>query len=431
MIIYVPASAAAGNLPALMWIHGGSFILGSATGPGLDGAALATATNSIVAVIQYRLGAFGFLSPTSGQANLAVGDVMTALKFLHKVLPSFNGNPNKITIAGQSSGATMVRALLATPSASSLFYNAILQSDPMDFGFLSPGAFQSINNFLIQQLPCSSSDTACLNNISTDDLLQFSLMTFGAAVSVDASAGTFEPLRPVHDGTLIPNPMDLTATFPSVNKKILISTVLDEAGPAIFGTLDTSPVPASDFVSNVNATFGEPRTSTIVNSPFYPVPSPSAAGFSTFDARTQLENLGTDQIWRCANWAFARLWAAHGGTAYVGEYVVGATYPDNEGVAFCTQGGTVCHEDDIQIVFGTTPSPNSAQTSLTAQMQARYKAFMSTGNPNTPGRANWSPVSGSNVNALVLGGTGTVAVGACAPSFWGQAVPFDYQVFDA
>ncbi len=82
-------------------------------------------------MIQYRLGAFGFLSPPSGQANIAVGDVMTALKFLHNVLPSFNGNPNKITIAGQSSGATMVRALLATPSASSLFYNAILQSDPM------------------------------------------------------------------------------------------------------------------------------------------------------------------------------------------------------------------------------------------------------------------------------------------------------------
>jgi len=256
-------------------------------------------------------------------------------------------------------------------------------------------------------------------------------MTFGAAVTVDPSAGTFQPMRPTHDGALITNPMDLTTSFPSVNKKILISTVLDEAGPAIFGMLDTDPVPASDFVSQVNATFGEPRTTTIVNSPFYPVPAPGAADFSTFDARTQLENLGTDQIWRCANWAFARLWASHGGTAYVGEYVVGATYPDNAGVDFCTQGGTVCHEDDIEIVFGTVPSPNAAQASLTAQMQARYKSFLANGNPNAAGQANWSPVSGSNVKALVLGGTGTVAVGACDPSFWGQAVAFDYQVFGA
>lgn len=111
-------------------IHGGSFIVGSATGPGLDGAALAQATGSIIAVVQYRLGALGFLSP-SGQSNLAVSDVINGLQFLNKVLPSFNGDTSKITIAGQSSGAHMVRAILAAPSASSLFSQAILQSDPM------------------------------------------------------------------------------------------------------------------------------------------------------------------------------------------------------------------------------------------------------------------------------------------------------------
>ena len=80
--------------------------------------------------MQYRLGAFGFLSP-SGESNLAVKDTVNALKFLQKVLPSFNGDTSKITIAGQSSGATMVRDLLATPSASSLFKSAVLHSDPM------------------------------------------------------------------------------------------------------------------------------------------------------------------------------------------------------------------------------------------------------------------------------------------------------------
>lgn len=56
MILYVPASLPA-NAPTFMWIHGGSFTSGSATGPGLDGSELATATQSVVAVIQYRLGA--------------------------------------------------------------------------------------------------------------------------------------------------------------------------------------------------------------------------------------------------------------------------------------------------------------------------------------------------------------------------------------
>lgn len=128
-------------------IHGGSFIEGSATGAGLDGSALATATDSIVAVIQYRLGAvsastaisicltkvrmqLGFMAP-NGQTNLAVKDTVTALQFLHTVVASFGGDASLITVDGQSSGANMIRALLAAPSVSDLFQYAVLQSDPM------------------------------------------------------------------------------------------------------------------------------------------------------------------------------------------------------------------------------------------------------------------------------------------------------------
>jgi carboxylesterase type B len=65
-----------------------------------------------------------------GGTNLAVKDVVNALDFLKKMGPTFGGNPAKITIAGQSSGASMVRALLAVPSATSLFQYGIIQSDP-------------------------------------------------------------------------------------------------------------------------------------------------------------------------------------------------------------------------------------------------------------------------------------------------------------
>jgi carboxylesterase type B len=67
----------------------------------------------------------------SGATNLAVKDIVTSLKFLQKVVPSFGGSASKITLAGQSSGGNMIRALLAVPSASSLFQSAIIQSDPM------------------------------------------------------------------------------------------------------------------------------------------------------------------------------------------------------------------------------------------------------------------------------------------------------------
>jgi len=67
----------------------------------------------------------------NGTTNLAVRDLVNALDFLKKVLPAFGGSSRKITIAGQSSGASLVRTLLAVPSASSLFRYAIIQSDPM------------------------------------------------------------------------------------------------------------------------------------------------------------------------------------------------------------------------------------------------------------------------------------------------------------
>jgi len=73
----------------------------------------------------------------NGETNLAVKDVINALKVLKAGVPKIGGGASKITIAGQSSGGTMVRALLAIPSASSLFRSAILQSDPMVIFFPS------------------------------------------------------------------------------------------------------------------------------------------------------------------------------------------------------------------------------------------------------------------------------------------------------
>lgn len=79
--------------------------------------------------------------------------------------------------------------------------------------------------------------------------------------------------------------------------------------------------------------------------------------------------------------------------------------------------------------FGTVQNPTSAQAALVTEMQQRYKAFLTTGNPNAKGFATWSPATTSDVHALQLGGSGEASVGACTPSFWGQAVPYDYQVF--
>ena len=282
-------------------------------------------------------------------------------------------------------------------------------------------------------LPCSASDTQCLSTITTDNVLNFSLMLFMSAPQIDPAAGAFEPMRPVRDTSLIDTSLTSSTPFPSVSKNVLITTVKDEAGNAIF-SINPDFVSQTDFPNVVNGTFGEPRTSQLLASGQYAPPQSATNNGSDADARLQLVDLGTDYMWRCPSWTFARSWSAHGGQTYVGEYTLGSKYPANAGVDFCQEAGSVCHEDDIQIVFGTVSSPSNAQRALTREMQARYRAFLNTGNPNPSGPAgvgirNWQPVSGNDVKPILLGGEGNAPIGTCSPDFWGTAVLYDYQVF--
>ncbi|THH28826.1 hypothetical protein EUX98_g5362 [Antrodiella citrinella] len=429
MILYVPTSINVNSkAPTMVWIHGGSFVVGSATGPGLDGSNLAAATNSIVAVIQYRLGVLGFFPP-NGDTNLGVKDAINSLKFLQNVIPSFGGDASQITVAGQSAGASLIRALLSIPSASSLFKSAIIQSDTMDYGFLSTTTQETLFNYFAEQIPCSStSDTACWDALTVDQIVAAQDDLADAAFGLDASAGQAEPIRPVTDGTLITTTLDSSTPFPAVSKSLLVSTVHHEAGFTIYGGFSSAldPTTYAEFVaSSFNTTIAD----QLLANQNYAVPA-SDEGNANADVRPQLEQMGTDQVWRCPTWTFARSWTEHGGKVYLGEYMVGASYPGNGEVPFCTESGIVCHQDDIEIVFGTVPSPSAAQSNLTKEIQARYSSFLRSGIPNAFGYANWPLSTTSDVHAIQLGGSGEAPVGACDPTFWGDAIPYDYQTFD-
>ena len=154
-------------------------------------------------------------------------------------------------------------------------------------------------------------------------------------------------MRPVHDGVLITTPLDPTSPFPPVSKPVILSTVVNEAGPTIYSFLP-DPIDTLTYEEIVHQAFEEPRATNLLESPYYQVPVSS--GGQSADARVELEKLGTDQVWRCPVSTFARSWTGHGGKAFVAEFTVGATYPDNDNITFCTGAGVVCHEDDIEIV---------------------------------------------------------------------------------
>jgi len=313
----------------------------------------------------YRIVQLGFLGP-DGSANLGLSDFIMSLQFVRKVAPSFGGSSSKITVAGQSSGGTLIRALLAVPSASSMFQSAILQSDPMvgniaciqssadywclfqDYGFLAPSVQQKMQSAFNSDINCKGTDKLCLNHLSLDTILAAQDNIYNNAASqIDPSAGTGEPIRVVRDGKLITSPLDSTAPFPRTSKPLLISNVLDEAAASIYSIFPDA-LPEDQFEGCINASFGSPRTQEIVSSPFYSLPA--GADRATADGRVQLQQLATDYLWKCAAWTFGRNWASNGAQVFMGMYVIGATYPGNDEIPYCTKPGAVCHQDDIMLI---------------------------------------------------------------------------------
>jgi para-nitrobenzyl esterase len=132
--VWRPAGATA-KLPVMVWIHGGGLVNGAASGPVHDGAKLAK-QGVILVSFNYRLGRFGFFGfpaltaedPTGLKGNYGFMDQITALKWVKANIAAFGGDPENVTIFGESAGGGSVHTMLATPLASGLFHKAIIES---------------------------------------------------------------------------------------------------------------------------------------------------------------------------------------------------------------------------------------------------------------------------------------------------------------
>lgn len=114
--VYTP-SCDGQRRPVLFWIHGGAFLTGGGAMPWYDGSRLATNGDVVIVTINYRLGALGFL----GQRNSGTLDQVSALRWVARNIESFGGDPDNVTVFGQSAGGAAAIALMATPTADQLF----------------------------------------------------------------------------------------------------------------------------------------------------------------------------------------------------------------------------------------------------------------------------------------------------------------------
>jgi para-nitrobenzyl esterase len=205
--VVAPEEPAQGPLPVMVFIHGGGYILGSSATPIYDGAALAR-RGCVYVSVNYRLGALGCLdlsslstSDVTVDSNLFLRDLVLALRWVRQNVAAFGGDPDNVTIFGESAGAHIVATLLAIPEAEGLFARAIAESPAAGMVRGPEMAAEFANRFaaLLGVRPADAART--LLRVSPAELLaaQDRLITEGARDML----GAF-PIGPVFGDGLLP-----------------------------------------------------------------------------------------------------------------------------------------------------------------------------------------------------------------------------------
>ncbi|BFZ61778.1 hypothetical protein YB2330_002854 [Saitoella coloradoensis] len=425
--VFTPSSTSSNSkLPVMVWIHGGSFLVGGSSDAAFDGSNLAS-EGVIVVTLNYRLGLLGFFDGLGTNGNMGTLDVQMALKWVQNNIAAFGGNADKVTVFGQSSGGHMIRALMSSSASEGLFDRAIIQSDPQNYGLQSRNVSADIIGAIASSyLDCS--DIACMRNASIDDILNAqAAIQQQAPYLVAASTGVAlaEPISPAIDGSVIIGDFSALAAAGNlpVNVDMIMGTVHDEANPTIEAQLPYPGVSSDYFAQVAVAVMGQDRAIQVLYSGLYN-PDDSSDG-----VREALAKLGTEFIWTCPTQANA-VTLSSGRNVYLYEFEKGITYtPDNGSLSLCTSSD-VCHEDDLYLTFGTYTSATSSQKKLSAEVMDRWVAFAKTGNPNVNGYKTWSPVkSAKKLNAYLLGDAKVNQTLRATDCSFLQSVGFDYSIF--
>ncbi|MDQ0273753.1 para-nitrobenzyl esterase [Cytobacillus purgationiresistens] len=168
-----------GKRPVVVWLHGGHYMTGAGSLDWYDGAELSKDGNIVTVGVNYRLGAFGFLYyPGVSDGKMGIFDILSALKWVQDHIAHFGGDPDQVTVMGQSAGAHAIMCLLAMGEARGLFRRAILQSAPASLAPLSEAKAFENGSRLLDILNVNQSDpheiTAQLNTMSPTQIIQAS-----------------------------------------------------------------------------------------------------------------------------------------------------------------------------------------------------------------------------------------------------------------
>ncbi|MDE3213022.1 MAG: carboxylesterase family protein [Bacteroidota bacterium] len=375
--VWTGAHASKDKRPVLVWIYGGGFSSGGSGVPIYDGAAYAK-RGVVFVSINYRVGIFGFLalpeldreSPDHVSGNYGLLDQIAALRWVKKNITAFGGDPDNVTIAGQSAGSMSVNCLVASPLARGLFNKAIAESGANftggGFGIPSLQDKEKAQENIESHLKASS--LADLREISADSLLK-----------VGGGWG------PNIDGYVLPEPIARIFEQGRENKVPLL-TGWNQGEGLLFG-----PVATEQAFRKMATAYGADSTAFLK---FYPAGSDSQAAASQLD-------LQRDKIFGVQNYTWANLESSQGIPVYVYRFTHKVP-----GTGVYAKFGAF-HTGEVPYAYGNLKFSDRpfkpVDYALEKTMSSYWINFIKSGDPNEKGLPDWPLYKSGTQKIMQLG----------------------------
>ena len=358
--------------PVLVWIHGGAYTSGS--GALYDGAQLAAEGEIIVVTINYRLGVFGFVdlaavTDADVPSNLGLRDQIAALEWVRDNIAAFGGDPERVTVAGESAGSVSVSLLLTAPSTRGLFRSAIMESGSYSLIHGSDVRLEVARRYA-DELGLGPDDGDRLWEMPAERLL-------AAQQAVRRAVPGTVPAAPWFDGELVPD--SLAAAHAAVRPEVALLAGHNRDEVTLFQLLpgDIMPTTRAALIRRLRSALGPEQAAAVVAA--YP------------DSRLGTRALGTDLNFAVPTQHFAERHRAAGGPTWFYRFdaavpLIGATHAAELPYLWNWSG-------PLALIIRGRPTPG--RRALGRRLKDHWTAFVRDGRPGPdwpafelPGRAS-------------------------------------------